>query len=348
MQLVTACSTPIADGRLGGVPNAKGPPPFCTSSWLPRPALLLGPNGAFWSHALIQVLCPSRQEGVLRIAVTGASGRIGGQVVRLVAAEEPHQVVALSRRGLPSGRWPPGVSARAADYGDPQALGAALRDVDTLVFVSSDGPVAKVMVHHQNVIRAADDGGVAHIVALSGLDADLSSPFCYAVSYGYTERLLARSGCPVSIARASIYSEFFLGFLARARASGQLRLPAAYGRISLVSRSDVARCLAALALAPASGRYHDITGPQSLDLAAIAAAGAREWGTPLKYVDITPGEHCADMAAAEEDPWWMYAYSTMFASIREQRWAAVSGEVHSLTGRSPTAVHTALARSKTA
>ena len=29
-----------------------------------------------------------------------------------------------------------------------------------------------------NVIRAARDHGIAHIVALSGLDADLSSPFC--------------------------------------------------------------------------------------------------------------------------------------------------------------------------
>ena len=158
----------------------------------------------------------------MRIAVTGASGRIGSQVVRLVAAEQRHQVVALSRRGLLPGRWPPSVSARAADYTDPQALSAALRDVDTLVFVSSDGPVAEVMVHHQNVIRAADGFGVAHIVALSGLDADLSSPFCYAVSYGYTERLLAESRCAVSIARASIYTEFFAGFLARARASGRL------------------------------------------------------------------------------------------------------------------------------
>ena len=31
---------------------------------------------------------PNRQEGALRIAVTGASGRIGGQVVRLLAAEQ--------------------------------------------------------------------------------------------------------------------------------------------------------------------------------------------------------------------------------------------------------------------
>ena len=171
----------------------------------------------------------------MRIAVTGAGGQVGSQVVRLLAGEQAHQVVALSRRVLPSGRWPAGVSARAADYADLEALRTALRGADTLVFVSSDGPVAQVMVHHHNVIRAARASGVAHIVALSGLDADPCSPFCYAVSYGYTERLLAESECLVSIARASIYSEFFTGFLSRARASGQVRLPAANGRISLVS-----------------------------------------------------------------------------------------------------------------
>jgi NAD(P)H dehydrogenase (quinone) len=48
------------------------------------------------------------------------------------------------------------------------------------------------------------------------------------------------------------------------------------------------------------------------------------------------------MAIAGEDPWWMYAYSTMFASIREQRWAAVSDEVRRLTGCSPVPVRTTL------
>jgi len=181
-----------------------------------------------------------------------------------------------------------GQRAPAADYADPEALSTALRGADTLVFVSSDGPVAQVMVHHHNVVRAACASGVAHIVTLSGLDADPCSPFCYAVSYGYTEGLLTVSGCLVSIARASIYSEFFTGFLARARASGQVRLPAADGRISLVSRADVARCLAALAVRPAGG-HHDITGPESLDLAAVSASAARAWGTALEYASITPG-----------------------------------------------------------
>jgi NAD(P)H dehydrogenase (quinone) len=76
--------------------------------------------------------------------------------------------------------------------------------------------------------------------------------------------------------------------------------------------------------------------PRSLDLATVAASAARQWGTPLEYPGITPSEHCAEMAIAVEDPWWIYAYSTTFASIRGQRWAAASDEVHRLTGCSPT------------
>jgi NAD(P)H dehydrogenase (quinone) len=154
--------------------------------------------------------------------------------------------------------------------------GAAPHSAGTLVFVSSDGPVAEVMVHYRNVIRAAGDSGVARNVALSGLDADPSSPFCQAVSCGYTGQPLAESGCPVSIARASIYSDSFLRSLARSRTSGQNRLPAADGRISLVCPADVARCLAPLVVAPASGPHRDITGPESPALATIAASAARQ------------------------------------------------------------------------
>jgi NAD(P)H dehydrogenase (quinone) len=279
----------------------------------------------------------------MRIAVTGATGRIGGEVVRLLAAQQ-HQVVALTRRPPGTAPGPAGAEVRQADYADEQALAAALDGVATLVLVSSDGPVADVIVHHRNVIRAAARRGVAHIVALSSLDAAQDSPFCYAVGYGYTEQLLAESGCAVSLARASIYTEFFLGFLTQARASGQLRLPAADGRVSFVSRDDVARSLAALATAPPASRPQEITGPGALDMAALAALAQKEWATPVEYTAITPAELVTDLAADGEDPWWIYAYSSMFASIRDHRWATVTTDTQHLTSTKPTPVSTILAR----
>ena len=87
-----------------------------------------------------------------RIAVTGASESLGGQVVRLLAEHTDGDVVALSRRPT---AVPPRVTARIADYADDGALRNGLADVDTLVFITSDGEGTRVLTHHLNVVAAA-------------------------------------------------------------------------------------------------------------------------------------------------------------------------------------------------
>lgn len=274
----------------------------------------------------------------MRIAVTGANGTIGGDVAWLLAGS--HDVVAVVRR---PGTHPPDVTEVMADYDDLPALRRALAGVDVLVFVSSDGEAARIMIHHQNVVRAASETGVGHVVYLSGLDASVDSPFCYAYTNGYTERLLVDSGLTCSIARSSIFTEFFVQF-ASEEAGHALRLPADDARISLVSQADVARTLTALATAPPTGRMLDITGPQALDVHEIAGLIGRVRGTPTCYVPITADAFVTELTSAGEDPWWTYAYSTMFASIRMRRWAPVSNDVHRLTGRAPSSVADVLAR----
>ncbi|MEU9191490.1 NAD(P)H-binding protein [Streptomyces sp. NPDC048484] len=278
----------------------------------------------------------------MRIAVTGAAGGLGGRVVQLLAGRDSVDVVAMTRRKLPTEALPAQVEVAVADYADPPALRAALKDVDTLVFVSSDGPDARMLLHHRNVVAAAAAERVGHVAALSSVDADMASPFCYAVVNRLTEDLLLASGVPYSFARASLYIEFFQSWLTEARATGLLRLPAADGRISLVARDDVARALAALAVGEPTGRHHDITGPEVADLAGIASVMAEAWETPVAYVDIPADTYCAETAATGLDPWWLYAFSSMFASVREQRWDRVCNDYTRLTGRLPLALRDVL------
>ncbi|QDY77582.1 NAD(P)H-binding protein [Streptomyces qinzhouensis] len=279
----------------------------------------------------------------MRIAVTGAAGGLGGRVVRLLADRADVDVVAMTRRKPPAEALPPRVEVAVADYADPAALRTALKGVDTLVFVSSDGPGARVLLHHRNVAAAAAAERVGHVAALSSVDADAASPFCYAVTNRLTEDLFLASGVPCSFARASLYTEFFRAWLIKARATGLLRLPAADGRISLVARDDVARALAALAVGEPTGRHHDITGPESADLAGIASIAAEVWKTPVAYVDIPADTYCAETAATGMDPWWLYAFASLFASVREQRWDRVRDDYARLTGRSPLALRDVLA-----
>ena len=181
-----------------------------------------------------------------RITVTSARGRVGGQVVKLLGGHDGVDVVGLTRA--------------LADYDDRPALTEALAGVDTLVLVTSDGEAERVLQHHLNVADAAAANGVGHVVALSSVDADLDSPFCYARVNALTERALADRGLAVTAVRASIYTEFFETLVDGAMVDGELRLPAEEARVSLVAREDVGRCLAACALLPPDAPY-DVTGP---------------------------------------------------------------------------------------
>lgn len=254
----------------------------------------------------------------MRIAVTGGAGRVGGRVVRQLSAFGEHEVLAITRQ--------------VAAYEDPVALRKAMDGVDTLVFVSSDGEAAKVLLHHQNVLNAAVDSNVGHVVFLSGIDADTRSPFCFAFTNGYTEECLRDSGLDFTIAQASIFTEFFLSLVRQAAADGVVRLPAAGAGISLVSRDDVADCLAALAVAPPTGNAVQLTGPECLTAEAIATRAG------FKYAEATAPEFAASLTAAGEETWWVHAYASMFASIREHRWEPVTDNVRRLLSRPPTAL----------
>lgn len=252
----------------------------------------------------------------MKIAVTGGTGRIGGRVVQLLEQTGRHDVVALS--------------SRTAPYDEPSRLRTALTGVDTLVFVSSDGEAARVVVHHRNVLQAATDCRVGHVVFLSGLDVAADSPFCYAFTNRDTEQLLRSAGLPYSILRAGLFAEFFLDLIRSCGAgvpNGEVALPAADGRVSLVAREDVAQCLAALALAGPTNRHHDVTGPESLLVGEVAAAAGH------RFTEATPAQFASTLARLSEETWWIHAYSSMFDSIRQHRWQTVSSGVAQLTGR---------------
>ncbi|MFJ4773774.1 SDR family oxidoreductase [Streptomyces uncialis] len=109
------------------------------------------------------------------IAVTGASGNVGGAVVRGLLSAGRSDVIALVRRPSGPADLQRVVDVRRADYQSRGDLEAVLNGVGTLVFVSSDGAAAAMLVQHRNVLEAAVAAGVEHVVYLSILDLEAES-----------------------------------------------------------------------------------------------------------------------------------------------------------------------------
>lgn len=270
------------------------------------------------------------------IAVTGASGNIGTAVLQGLIGGGGREPIALvrdpSRLRVPH----PAVRTRVADYSDRASLVAALRGVRTLVFISSDGETAPMLVHHLNVLESAQAVGVQHVVYLSIVDVDPSSPFCFAPVHAETERRLVDSGISYVVLRAGMYTEFFGRWIVEAGATGTLRLPMGGGRVSLVARADVASCLLAAVERRLTG-VHVVTGDRSYDLDGLGALTEDVFGRPVHVEEIGHAELCAGLLRQGVEPWWAYAFTSMFEAIGQHRFEDVTTTVAELTWRAPLA-----------
>lgn len=105
----------------------------------------------------------------MRIAVTGATGSLGGHVVdsllnKGVAASD---IVAIVRNEEKAADLKArGIALGVATFEDEAALTAALEGVDRLVFISGS-EVGQRVAQHTNVINAAKAAGVTFIAYTS-------------------------------------------------------------------------------------------------------------------------------------------------------------------------------------
>ena len=92
------------------------------------------------------------------IAITGATGAVGGRVASLVADLSPRLVVRdTSRAPSTSG------DVRQASYDDRAAAEAALEGVTTLFLVSAAESATR-REQHRTMVDAAASAGVRHVV----------------------------------------------------------------------------------------------------------------------------------------------------------------------------------------
>ena len=229
------------------------------------------------------------------IAVTGATGRIGGAVAALLH-ERGAPLRLLLRDPSRTPRWvrdarsvapadgqdgdgggrarsAPSVEVAVAQYGDGEAVRAALAGVDVLLMVSASESADRLL-QHRTFIDAAAAVGVRHVVYTSFLGAAADAVFTLARTHWATEEHLRASGMGFTLLRDS----FYLDFLPDLAVDGVIAGPAGTGRVGAVAREDVARAAAAVladlgaTVVDADVLAREVVAPGTPGLAAVTAA----------------------------------------------------------------------------
>lgn len=112
----------------------------------------------------------------MRIAVAGATGRVGGTLIDRLGTD-PVDIVALTRQSA-TAQFAPNVTVATVDFDRPATLADALVGVDK-VFVAH-GTSARQVENEIALIDAAVAAGVRHIVKLSVMGpATQLNPFAW-------------------------------------------------------------------------------------------------------------------------------------------------------------------------
>ncbi|MEH0447229.1 NAD(P)H-binding protein [Streptomyces sp. B21-101] len=220
------------------------------------------------------------------ILVTGATGTIGGALVRHLAARG-EKVRALTRD--PAGaRMPAGVEVARGDYLDPASLEAAMSGATAAFLVGLPGPSAQ---HDGPLVAAARAAGVGRLVKLSAIGTGDPGVGPTGEWHVEGERAVRESGAEWVVLRPSSFASNTLSWAEAVRAGEPAPNMSGDGAQGVVDPRDVAEAAAvALLDERRAGRTYTLTGPETISVPGQAAVLAELLGRPVTTRDLAQDE----------------------------------------------------------
>jgi len=219
------------------------------------------------------------------ILVTGASGTVGREVLSEVR-KTGKPVAAMYRSAEDARSAPAGVVTVVADFADPNSLQKALRGIEALSLVCS--PIPELVELESNVIDAAKQTGVGHVVLNSALGAgDYAKSF--PSWHRKVEEKLKACGLAYTIVRPNTFMQNIVAYNAPSiRAQGAFYSAMGDAKISFIDVRDIAAAMAKILAAPAAhaGKIYEWNGPETLNYTEVAALISKVAGRAVQFVNI--------------------------------------------------------------
>lgn len=274
--------------------------------------------------------------------VTGASGPLGKGIVEFLLAKgvAANTIGVLVRNAekvidLKSN----GVHIYKGDYQDYNSLTEAFSGVEKLIFVSGND-IPNRIPQHENVIKAAKQAGVKHIIYAGSeiKDETENSPMALnTAAHLKTEQWLKESGIPHTILRNSLYMDLVPFLIDKVLETGVVYYPAEQGKAAMVLRTEMAEATANIAMADGQeGKTYSFSNAESYSFQDVADVVAIIAKKPITYVSPKVEEYIGAFVQAGLPEMQGAILSAMAISQAKEEYATVSNDLEQILGRKPT------------
>jgi uncharacterized protein YbjT (DUF2867 family) len=270
------------------------------------------------------------------ILVTGATGLNGSELVRRLSTKGvPVRALVRNTAKAHALASLPCVDIVEGDMARSDALSDALQGIERAMLISSADPT--MLDVQSRFIDAAARAGVRHVVKLSGIIADLDSPFRFARMHRAIEQRLETSGMAFTHLRAGEFMPAYFRQVPSIVGRSTLALPMEDARIASIDVGDIAAVAATVLTTDGhEGKVYPITGPESLTMSEVADRLSAATGKVIRYVNVAPEDAKKAQLERGVPPYLADGLAELFAERRKGMEATAYPTIEAEFGWRPT------------
>lgn len=280
------------------------------------------------------------------MAVTGASGHLGGQVVKqLIKKEKKANLVALvhTKKHAPS-LIAQQIEVREFDFQKENSLVNALKSIDILIYIPSKTyNLLDRIKELENVLAAMKDNDIKNLVAMSFIADQENNPFVMSPFYGYLPRRLAGTNLNYAIAKNALYADPLAPYLPELIRRQAIIYPVGEAKMSFISIEDSAEAIADITLDKDllhSRKSYLLTQSRSYTMSELAKIMTKVTGKKIGYRPVSV-ERFSQIYASEGDGQQL---ASMYAGGAEGMLTGLSDDFAHITGHEPETMEHFLSR----
>jgi NAD(P)H dehydrogenase (quinone) len=275
------------------------------------------------------------------ILVTGATGNLGKATINSLLNKgiAVNDITALVRDKTKAAELKSkGIQVKVGDYENYESLKSAFQGVDKLLLVSSSSDIAHRFEQHKNVINAARETDVKHIIYTSFDMKDLhQSIIVDDVQYhAYTSDYLKQIAVPYTLMDNTLYADMIPVLSGKSILEDGISFPAGDGRTPFLPITEMAEAIAVVLTTPGhENKEYVIAAETAFSFAEIADLLSDILGKTIAYNQPEVSSYIARLVQEgfpEDDA----AYVARFGrAIAKGEFDTQKSDVKQLLGRSP-------------